>query len=375
MKSVGIITYHFLNNYGTMLQALALQNKIESYGVKSELIDYRIQDYKESKFDILKIRIKRIAIYIRGFSKYYIKFSDSKNEEVRKERFREFYNKNIITGNKRYNTYKELQDNCPEYDIYIVGSDQTWNPNVSKAPEAFYLTFVSEKEGKTLGSYAPSIGVSSLSQDQKNIMKSRLEKIEYLSCREEKGANIIKELTGRDVTTVLDPTFLLNRSEWNHYCADMKIGKQYILQYFLGDVKECREFVEKLSEKTGLDIIVLPHSYLDIKDSTKEKMYVGPGEFLALVKNATYVCTDSFHGTAFSINFNKNFYSFHKRKNTEATSDNSRISDILSRLNLEDRLITDNKILDVIDINYEEVNKKLTEFRESSEKFLEKIIG
>lgn len=371
MKTIGIITYHHYYNYGTMLQAMALQKAIEKLDYDAELIDFK-QDNTLSKFDLFCVRIKRIPVYLRNIKKYIGLNSVKQRFDYRNLQFEEFYKKNLIVSLKKYRTSDELCMDPPQYDGYIVGSDQTWNPNVGRNPEAFYLTFV--KERKRRGSYAPSIGLSNFSLEEKLRLKPLLDGINYLSCREHQGAELISELTGRSVKTVLDPTFLLESNEWDEYSDDnnQNIKERYILQYFLGDVIECRDFVEKLSEVTGLKVIVLPHSYLDI---TKENcVYCSPANFISLVKNADYICTDSFHGTAFSINYNKNFFAFHKRKNSETGSDNSRITDILHRLNLDNRLITDYCLPSELNIDYNIINKKLVTLRKDSAIYLKNML-
>ena len=149
--------------------------------------------------------------------------------------------------------------------------------------------------------------------------------------------------------------------------------------YFLGDVKEHRQFVHNLANKTGFKVVSIPVSYLDIADSLFEKKWVGPEGFLSLIKNAKYVCTDSFHGTMFSINFGVNFYSFCKKKDVEKKSENSRLYSSLELLGLSDRLITDatenSALTNLSDIDYHEVNIKLERERIRSLSYLREMLA
>lgn len=371
MKKVGIITYHHYNNYGTMLQALALQNMIENLGYDCEIIDFK-QNNQLKKTELLKVRIKRIGIYFKNIKKYCMLNKAKGKFNERNKKFEEFYSKHLVLGNAHYTNSNEICANPPIYDAYIVGSDQTWNPNVGKNPDAFYLTFVKDK--KQCGSYAPSVGLSKLTSSQETRMKSKLEHISYLSCREYMGSKLLHEVTEREVTTVLDPTMLLDCNKWIRYKDNMnRLPDNYILQYFLGDVIECRKFVKELSEKTNLPVLILPHSYLDLDKSNQ--LYCGPDGFLDLIYNADYICTDSFHGTAFSINFNKNFFAFHKRREDEDGSDNSRITDLLQRFGLGDRLITDYNLPDKLLIDYQRVNLQFDILRENSVTYLKNMLG
>lgn len=374
MKTVGIITYHYLNNYGTMLQALALQHKIKLLGYDSQLIDYRFQELQKRRRDILKIRLKRFFIYTKEFHKYYTKYKNISNEKLKKDKFDHFYKKYIVTSPNSYNSLEDLMNELPKYDVYLVGSDQTWNPNVGNSPKAFFLPFA--PKDKVRASYAPSVGVNFFNNIQKKEMKERLENVDFLSCRENIGSKLIHEITGRSVKTVLDPTLLLSREEWASFESLTYPQEPYILQYFLGDVKESRDFTTTLSKKTGYPIVCLPHSYIDMASDCNKKFDVDPADFLSLIKNAAFICTDSFHGTAFSINYQKNFFSFTKRRENELTSDNSRLHDILNRLDLSDRLINDYKLPDKrLEIDYTKVNEELEALRKESMNYLQTVLS
>ncbi len=307
MSKVGIITFHHNSNYGSMLQALALQEAIRKNGFETEFIDF-VPQLKKTIYELLKIRIKRFPIYLLEYKKYYTLYKNRKNIVQKNNAFEDFYKKHLQVSHNTYHSMEEIKKNPPLYDGYIVGSDQTWNPYASNNPDAFYLNFVSKN--KLRGSYAPSIAVSKLNLKQSERLKRLTQNIEYLSCREKHGSELLKKLTGRNVETVLDPTLLLSSSDWMKFSSANFESKPYIMQYFLGENKQHREFVKKLSIKTGWEIISIPTAYMDFNDSICKQYICGPDEFISLIKNASFLCTDSFHGTAFSINFNVSFFLF-----------------------------------------------------------------
>lgn len=375
-KSVGIITYHHYYNYGTMLQAYALQKECELLGFQSEIIDFKQNNNPTAK-ELLAIRIKRLPAYIREHKKYSTLASFKEKFSERKQAYEEFYAKNLKVGSHTYTNSKELNDNPPVYDGYVVGSDQTWNPYVANNPEAFYLSFVHDEKKK--GSYAPSLAVSQLTDEQKSRFREKLLGFSYLSCREAAGAKLLEETLGRPVINVLDPTLLLNADEWNKISTVLQQEEPYILTYFLGDVKAHRVFVHRLAERTGLKVIAIPVSYLDIIDPVSENRWVGPDQFLSLISNAEYVCTDSFHGTMFSINFGVKFFSFCKTKDAEQSSENSRLYSALELFDLSLRLVNEKNEEELIntlpEIDYEKAYKLLNVEREKSIAYLREMLS
>ena len=373
MKTIGIITYHHYYNYGTMLQAYALQRKVCELGYDAELIDFK-QDNSLSIVRKIQLRIRRLPVYIKEADKYRTLTKAKQYFALRINKFEEFYQRELVVGEHKYTNTEQLMKEPPQYDAFLVGSDQTWNPYVANAPEAFYLPFVEDNNKK--GSYGPSLAVTVLSEEQRKLYRERLKTFEYLSCREEAGSKLLEEITEKKVTTVLDPTLLLTKDEWLQFAIEEDVKGRYILTYFLGDKKEHRKFVEKLSENTGLKIVSIPFSYLEIKNPKTDKRWGGPGEFISLIKNAAVVCTDSFHGTMFSINFNSNFYSFCKMDDDIDSSENSRLYSSLDIFGLSERLIKncDNVPTEIEPINYEQVNEILCQKRNDSERYLKKML-
>ncbi len=375
MKKVGITTYHFLNNYGTILQAYAMQKIFEDLGCYSEMIDYRLKDTIGFQTPKLYKKFRRLPYVILHPNQYIPKFLNRNNLSLRGMRFSEFCSRYIRESEKSYNTLDDLKKDPPTYDVYVTGSDQVWNPYLGSSSEAFYLTFA--PIDKTTISYAPSVGVNEVSPEKATQMKSWLKSVQYLSVREQRGCEIIAEITDRFVQQVLDPTLLQTHEQWDEIAIRQQVIKPYILCYFLGEVEYCRRFVDDIQKQTGYMVIVLPMSYVDMAGGHRKIYNAGPAEFLGLIKDAAVICTDSFHGTIFAVNYKKPFFSFCKRDDSEETSDNSRIYNVLEFFHLESRLIKPGVVFskDMLKLDYEIAQGILTKEREKSIAFIQNAIS
>lgn len=369
--SVGIITYHHFYNYGTMLQAYALQKSIQSLGFDAEIIDF-MQSNRMSRMGLIALRFKRLGVYITQRKKYYALYKNRNNCENKYKKFEKFYIKNMDVSSQEYHSTSEIENNPPIYDGYVVGSDQTWNPYVNDYPKAFLLSFVDNPKKK--GSYAPSISVDDLTAEQETMFRTYLSDLDYLSCREANGAQLLEKILGKDVQTVLDPTLLLTKDEWESIVDKNHKNEKYILTYFLGENIWQRSFVDKLVKATGYKVIAIPVSYLEMDNEKIEKEWAGPEEFIDLIMNAAYVCTDSFHGTIFSINFNVDFYAFCKFKDSDTVSENSRLYCVLNQFGLMDRLIKEDVDIEPSKIDYTYANTVLNTERNNSIEYLRKMI-
>lgn len=376
-KKIGIITYFYFYNYGTMLQGFATQLLFNKFpNTVSEIIDYRFgTKTSPHKMDILRIRMKRILVYFKEFKRVYLTGKYAKLKSQRNILFDEFAAKNLSLSSKKYMYEHEITSDAPQYDIYVTGSDQTFSPKIGFSPVLF-LNFAFR--GSIKAAYAPSFGVSSLTEEESNYIGEQLQKYNYLSCRESYGSNIIEKITGRKVTTVLDPTLMIQSEEWIRYAVKPNIDGKYILCYFLGDRDYYRDYVAQLSKQTRLPVYYIPVNWKDFNKSNNLLWEVGPSEFLGLIANAEYVCTDSFHGTIFSVNFHKEVRVFMKHAGNVSGGDNSRLFDILKRLGIEKQLITEYSKGTIIKdscIDYENVDKLLNVERVKSFKYVESIVN
>ena len=265
---------------------------------------------------------------------------------LRKTRFDSFRRKYVKLSEHHYNSSESLKKSPPQYDAFICGSDQIWNPYICKEPDqarndpAYFLTFAPDTK-RIL--YAPSIALPSIPKKFREEMTEMLQGIPYLSSREQQGADLIKDLTGRNAEVVVDPTLLLTSDQWNKIAVEPTIKGPYILCYFLARDRRYRNFAEQLNTKTGYHLIVISQKLHDLANLDAINCSdAGPAEFLGLVRNASCVCTDSYHGTIFSINYKRPFYVFERPGSFGAQSTATRIYSILNLLGLTSRLVKSN---------------------------------
>lgn len=380
-NKVAIVSCYFKHNYGSMLQAYATQKILDDMGIENETIniDNNI-DFSKGKKRYYVSQILNFNFVKTKFGMIKLKIDKKLNKElgknisIRDKKYEQF--KEVFRLTNPYSTYKELTQACEEnYRSVIVGSDQLWLP-VNVVADYYTLNFV--PQGVDRVSFSTSFGVSSVPEKYKESYKEFLKKIDYLSVREDAGKKIIKNLTEKDATLVCDPTLLFNKEEWMVIQKEERVIKdKYIFCYFLGNNIEHRKFAERLREKTGYKIVSLNHCDEFVKYSdifADEKPYdVGPAEFLNLIRNAEYVCTDSFHGTVFSLINNVKFFTFRRYSNTSKISTNSRIDSLLDIVKLKDRLLVGNEDIDTQlekIINFNNVNSILEKFRNESKDFL-----
>lgn len=384
MKKIGIITYFYYYNYGTMLQGYALQKVMEREGngkFSSEIIDCRFGEKDLSFWYYFKIRVRRFFIYFTEIKKVIATFKkrDLTNAKYREENnqkrqlFDDFVKHCCSMSEVTYQQSSDLYPQPPIYDIYVTGSDQTWSPKVGLR-DSLFLGFA--PKDKVKAAYAPSIGVATYSSEEEQYVREHLKEYQFVSCREKHGAEILQNLSSVKVETVLDPTLLMRAEEWRNIAIKPEVPDKYILCYFIGERMYYRDFAKQLSKQLNLPLVFIPGSNTDMKSENHLVWKSGPREFLGLIDNAEVVLTDSFHGTIFSINFRRNFYCFIKHEGAKAM-DNMRIIDILGRLGQSDRLLTEyagNEIA-YTPVDYTTTDSLLQEERERSESFINKILA
>lgn len=380
MKKIGLCVRYDCNNYGSMLQILATQKAIEKVGWEYELIRY---DKKTLSF-ILK-NIPRIfnPYFVKGKmmaiqkKKELYRYSEIKKlNEKRLELFSEYRRKYIGPYSHIFKGFKKLKDGANSYDAIMVGSDQLWTPAGLKT-KYYNLLFVPDAIKKI--SFATSFGITKVPRNQIQMTREYLNRIEYLSVREESGATIVKELTGRNALVAVDPTLLFSGKEWEEiFPTKVEYSHPYIFAYFLGTSIHYRKLVENLAMKTGCSIITCPHMDEFVEYDTKfgdmQRFDVDPVAFLNLIRGADFVCTDSFHGTIFSILNHKKFLTFNRYDDSIRVSKNTRIDSLLNLLGLQERhYLNQTNCIDTIiekNINYCEVEEKLEVLRKETFDFL-----
>ena len=380
MGKIGLVcvTNH---NYGSILQTFALQTIVNNLGVETEIVRYN-----ESKFS--KIRRLRNKEYMRTRFKVIEKkitltFLYRKYSHLLQERniaFSKFISTNLKFSDVLF-SLSELNRKAYNYDIVLLGSDQVWHP-MNLYMNFFTLNFVPDKIIKA--AYAPSFGVSKIPKSYKASYRKYINRIQYLSCREAAGVDIIYDLTGKKPPMVCDPTMLLSKEDWLQVLpGKTKYPFKYIFCYFIGDNPEQRELVLKLKETTGYKIITLLHIDEYISSDSNYGDYtpfdVDPLDFLELIKNAEYIMTDSFHASVFSILFHKAFFTFNRFENIKEKSTNSRIDSLLGVLDLTERRVSSKDTIEILlnkkEIDFEAVDLKLFHFREASLNYLRTILG
>jgi hypothetical protein len=362
----GIITFHCPINYGAILQAKALPLVLEDMGIRSEIINYRLPH------DILShTNIYEQSTNYKVVIKNIIKYAHRKDIMVKLQRFEKFYNEYLPVSKKIYRSIDELK-NLKEYDFLICGSDQIWKPmNDDYLDEAFFLGFTSN--AKKI-SYAPSFGIDTFPQKLENQLKILLSDFHAISVRERSGMNILRRIVSKSIKQVLDPTLLINKARW-HSLSNMKYVNginDYIVVYALERNKILNDSVKRLKQMIQLDIYEISLDGLVRVRNCDHVLYdVGPSEFISLIENAKLVLTNSFHGTAFSIIFEKPFIS------VAHTKSNSRILELLESLNISNRQISSSRLIqkDLLEMRYENVLEKLEMLKNNSIMFLKNACG
>lgn len=343
MKKVGIITIHNSPNYGACLQSYALYRYIQQQGNDVEIIDlhrpFAYEDYIPSKKYVSSRSVKRSLLSrIKGNVKSFIGIKPKKSSLYSPSAIKKFDEFNsVIKLSKPYRGIDELYANPPLYDLYISGSDQLWNPTQAYCLEPYFLTFVPKGQGKKI-SYATSVGITDLRDNEKKDFAKWLNLYDDISVREYQAQSLLQGLLAdKKVNQVADPTFLLDPKDWKNMAVKPKQSK-YILMFTLQHRPEVLEYCLQLSKQSGLPLIelgqvqpdVLDGSYTAVKDA-------GPREFLGYIENAELVITDSFHCTVFSLIMGaNNFYTYIAPTNQRG----SRIIDLLNTYQTIEHLLS-----------------------------------
>ena len=384
-KKVGIAAVTYKENFGSALQTYATQYVLEKLGYEARIFEIKgihksihfkkLAYYASRLFDPIELKYL-LANLISRSRKSASASSDqyAQDMKVRKLAYSDF--------NKRWNkmlpvvnSWNELKSQASTMDITLVGSDQNWRPS-NIVGGFFTLEFVPEHIKKI--SFSTSFGVSELPKRLHNHTKKFLSRLQHISVRENTGANIVKKISGRDATVVCDPTMLLTAEEWMHIQDKKAIAQgDYILMYLMGSNPQHRDFVKRLSKETGYRIIGLLHGATYIASDEKivdEKPFdIGPSEFINLIRNAKYVCTDSFHCIVFSILNSTKFFGFRRWPDSSKFSANDRLYTLLEFTGLQSRMLNgDENVLECMNnqIDFEKVLMLVSEKRRSSLDFL-----
>ena len=334
---IRIITFQNAYNYGGSLQCYALQKKIKELGYDDvEVVNYK-NKYIDDVYKIVQIPRKKKLYLLRLLKSFIRCIPYAKGTYERNKKFKSFINENIPL------TEMETRDDIisKEYsnkDVFIVGSDQVWNTEITNGYDLIYTLDFNDSIKKI--SYAASFGFDNIEEKYIDGFKKSLSKFNHISVREETGKNIINSILTNPVAVVLDPTLLLERNEWSNLVQFMpKEKEKYIFVYMM--TEEAVKIANYISKKTGLKIIYMT-SKNEYNNPLRSAYNDGPYEFIKLIEGAEYVVTTSFHGMVFSIIFERKFWIIPPLKIS------SRITDLLSKVKLLNRVVN----------NLEEIKEK-----------------
>lgn len=355
---VAVITRHAITNYGSLLQALATQLSIEELGHECEIINYVRND--ESYWQHEKTIIKRKTEWNHNFIKKSIYLCLRQPESIiagrrfEKERYR------LLKQTKLYSDIKQLKKDLPLADIYMTGSDQVWGPTEDGSYDSSYcLSFVPEKYKKV--AYAASFGHTDMTDEISCYYKKWLNQYETIAVREDSAVEFLNNIN-IEAQQVLDPTLLLSKEKWEQYIGETG-KKKYILVYQLHNDKKLGEYAKRVADAMSLPLIRISASLHQITRSGKFVWCPSIMKFLSYIANAECLITDSFHGTAFAINFNTSFVEILPNNNT-----GTRNLSILKMTGLSNRILKDDDDikLAMTPIDFSKVNEILEEKRKES---------
>ena len=357
MKRVGTLTFHRTNNYGASLQTYALQHVLNGY-YSTEIIDYR-SSYLESLF--LMNRSKRHII--RGLIRDIVYPFRAIKLRRRNERFLDFYKQYFVLSPVSY-TEEDIVNSIDKYDVLITGSDQVWNPHLSRHDWNYFLEFAPPYKRY---SYAASMSSNNTEEDIKRI-KNDLNEFQSILVRENSAVDYLSSIgVDREIKAVCDPVFLMTADEWIK-ALRLKKGNdkgKYVILYTVANAINSAPLAKRISEKEGFDVLSISSKQsIKLIEGVKNILDAGPVEFLNYILNAECIVTSSFHALAFALIFNVPFY-FELCQ--DGSNNNERLSNIAEIFSVSDREIKNcNEINFAKHIDWEYVNQKMIRYRETS---------
>lgn len=358
---VGILTFHRAANYGAVLQCYALQKALDELKIDNEVIDYRCAYIERHYSPIPSVSFIHIRRFVYELSEALIKLKS----RLRFNRFLKTYLRLSDSVTKR-----RMKSFCCKYKAIITGSDQVWNLAITGEDTTYLLDF--NMEGCQKISYAASIGPKDVKEKYIEIMQPYLQQFDIISIREEAAINTIQKMTGRMPRLDVDPTVLLDVSEWEYLAANSKLEKKkFIFLYLMQESPELIQMAKQLAQDQQL--VIYSIMMMDSKEKIGTDMRGSSIEdFLYLIHNAEFVCTNSFHGLMFSIQFHKKFFwTYQSGKNMS----NPRFDMLIHQYGIEcRRIVPERKILEYQDMNYECVDNTMNSQRKESLRYLKEGI-
>lgn len=363
MKRIGLITWHYYNNFGSRLQAFALLRVVSNLGYNARFINYR-----NAAIELLPT-YKRVLISVLLHLPYSICKIINNRIDYTSLRFE----KDFLTQSKLFADKMSLKKEASGYDSIICGSDQIWAPNVYNP--IYMLDFVPNEVNKI--SYAASIGLDSIPVDMVENYKKYIGRINHVSVREDKGKEILKKQCGIDATVVLDPTLMLPKPEWDKIKKLSKVKEKYIFCYFLKKDHQYKDLVKDFAKNKGYAIYGVSDNS---DDASWMHLYdfrsVGPCEFIGLIEGSEGIFTDSYHGTIFSMIYHKPFTLFERFNSSDKICQNSRIEQLKKYFGIDENVVRVDSLntVKLNPVDYEAFEKSLALLREHSMSFLKNAL-
>ena len=359
------ITCHNVYNVGASLQAYALLTYLKGLDHEVEIIDYQ-PGYLSDRHNISyvpneKYRNNIVLKYAYLLCKIPVRLKELPKKNI----FDKFHDENYTLTDKTYRNNEELKLNPPIADIYFAGSDQIWNTIFENGKDpAFYLDFAPKESIKA--SYAASFATEKVDDKYKSKVYKWIENLDYISVREKTGLDILEDMNIKRGQCVVDPVFLLDKSFWDSKCKDENYNEDYLLVYDFENSSRIEEISKYIAKKNNLKIwTVFKSKYAD-----KQLKNVGPLEFITYIKNAKCILSNSFHGTAFSIIFNKEFYVIKRNEDI-----NTRMQDLLDSINASERLIFNKEdLIKCKPLDYGYINNILEKNIQKSKDYIDFVI-
>lgn len=365
MKKIAILTRTTAFNFGTILQAHALQKYItaldaavlvvddamprKAYSGHSQVANKR--SLKE-KIGALLDRRKLKKQYARAFKQ------EKLGLKFKKKHIRYFYPETI----------SDINDS---FDVFIAGSDQIWAYGAEPKLFPFFLLETINKD-KLKASYAVSVGENAYPMEYQGMVKTLLNDFDFLSVREDSSKAIISKYTQQEIFVTCDPVLLVNKEEWARLAKKRKVKKKYVFCYLLGNNDWYFQKVEEVAQHFGCDVFIYQKEQTEHAYNTVQAC--APDEFLNYIEFAEYVLTDSFHGFVFSLIFEKQFCLLRRFLDDGKNTQNNRLLDLLERIGLNERFLNEEKQISWALIDYADIHKKLDVFIEESKIFLRNIL-
>ncbi len=372
-KDIGLVTY-YKENYGSILQCYATKSFLESVGFHCHVLyqKYDSIQYFELRLKNLVYHAYKSVRYNGYFTKYISMRKSMQNEKG-------FLNSEALKKQNEFVsdvikpegfTWRELREIAKRknYVAFIVGSDQIWNASIHIDP-IYFLKFASKEKRIAL---APSFGINAIPEYNKKTVRNGVKGFERIAVREKTGENIIASLCDVPTIQVTDPVFLLNRKQWEQFGKNEKVPMEaYTFVHFLNPPKEKTVYeIEKLSKRLGSKILCFSYDYHEYTLFTNAIYINGsPREYVALIKNAKCVCTDSFHSTVFSILLHTDFYTF-PRQHLHTASQSSRITDLLEQYGLQEKYCEGKIFSDEVPIDWNSIDEISTSNKFILEQYL-----